>query len=220
MKILAVSDAVAGQLTASAIPKRFQDVDLVLSCGDLPLDYMEHLVCRIGRGTLFYVNGNHVQKDVLLANGSRKSEPEGCINLHRRVVNYRGLLVGGLEGSMKYNSGAHQYSELQMSTNALMMLPTLGLNRLRYGRGVDVMISHAAPRGIHDEPDLCHQGFGAFLGMMRRHRPLYWLHGHIHIYRQDTVRVTRYLDTTVVNAYEYQLIEIDDALLAARAKRR
>jgi len=121
---------------------------------------------------------------------------------------------------MLYNRGAHQYSELQMALLARAMAPRLALNRLRYGRGVDIMISHAAPKGIHDEPDLCHQGFAAFLGMMRRHRPLYWLHGHIHLYRQDTVRVTRYLDTTVMNVYEHQLIEIDDALLAARARRR
>jgi Icc-related predicted phosphoesterase len=161
-----------------------------------------------------------VQKNVLLADGSRKSEPEGCINLHRRVVNYHGLLVGGLEGSMVYNKGEHQYSEMQMALYARWMAPALALNRLRYGRGVDIMISHAAPKGIHDQPDRCHQGFGAFLGMMRRYHPLYWLHGHIHIYRQDAVRVTRYLDTTVMNVYEYQLIEIDDALLAARAKRR
>jgi hypothetical protein len=215
-----VSDQVVGQLTASVTPERFHDVDVILSCGDLPLDYMEYLVTRIGKGTLFYVNGNHVQKQVLQTNGTFKTEAEGCINIHRRIVNHKGLLIGGLEGSMEYNQGPHQYSELHMRALARMMGPALLYNRLRYGRDVDIMISHAAPRGIHDEPDRCHRGFRTFLRFMRRHRPLYWLHGHIHIYRPDTVRVTRYLDTTVVNAFEYQLIEIDEAELSRRRRRR
>ncbi|MEN6478372.1 MAG: metallophosphoesterase [Anaerolineales bacterium] len=220
MKILAVSDTVSGQLTASVIPERFRNVDLVLCCGDLPLDYMEHLVDCIGKGTLFYVNGNHVQKGVLQADGSQKLDAEGCIDIHRRIVNYKGLLIGGLEGSMAYNRGPHQYSEFHMSLVALSLVPKLLLNRLRYGRSVDIMISHAPPRGIHDQPDRCHTGFGVFLRLMRRYRPRYWLHGHVHLYRQDAVRTTRYLDTTVTNVYGFQLIEIDDALLTSSRRQR
>lgn len=220
MKILAVSDQVVGQLTASVVSERFRDVDVILSCGDLPLDYMEYLVTRIGKGTLYYVNGNHVQKQVLQSDGTRKTEAEGCTNLHRRVVNHKGLLIGGLEGSMEYNNGPHQYSELHMRALARTMAPALLYNRLRYGRDIDIMISHAPPRGIHDQPDRCHRGFGTFLRFIRRHRPLYWLHGHIHIYRPDTVRVTRYLDTTVMNVFGYQLIEIDEAALARRRRPR
>jgi len=82
------------------------------------------------------------------------------------------------------------------------------------------MISHAPPLGIHDQPDRCHRGFGAFVGFMQRYRPLFWLHGHIHLYLPNAPRVSRYLDTTVMNVFGYQLITIDDALLAARARRR
>ncbi|MGC9360050.1 MAG: hypothetical protein ACP5G7_06710, partial [Anaerolineae bacterium] len=70
-------------------------------------------------------------------------------------------------------------------------------------------ITHAAPQGIHDADDLCHQGFGAFLWLMDVFKPRYLVHGHIHLYRQDAPRVTRYGDTLVVNTFGYQVIDID-----------
>jgi len=58
MKILAISDIVVPQLYTEQIPERFLDVDLVLSCGDLPYEYLEYIVTRLGK-PLFYVRGNH-----------------------------------------------------------------------------------------------------------------------------------------------------------------
>ena len=39
--------------------------------------------------------------------------------------------------------------------------------------------------------------------------PRYLIHGHMHLYRLDALRETCYKDTTVLNTYGYQIIEID-----------
>jgi len=212
MKILTVSDVVVSLLQCAQLPKRFDDVDLILGCGDLPFDYMEYLVSRFNR-PLYYVFGNHPMRELVRSDGTAKHAPEGCVDIHCRVVNYKGLLIAGLEGSLRYNEGEHQYSQRQMAWMTTCMAPHLIWNRYRYGRSVDILITHAAPWGIHDEDDLPHQGFRAFLNFMERYQPRYLVHGHTHLYRQDASRVTQCGKTTVINTYGYQLIEIDEATL-------
>jgi len=106
------------------IAQRFKDVDLVLSCGDLPFEYLEYVVTMLCK-PLFYVSGNHVQRDVISSDGVVKNKPEGCVDIHRRVVHYRGLLIAGIEGSMRYSEGDHQYTDGQMSMLAATMAPLL-----------------------------------------------------------------------------------------------
>ena len=132
----------------------------------------------------------------------------GTGDLHRQVVHLNGLIIAGLEGSMAYNHGPHQYSELGMRYQISRIVPRLLLNKLRYGRYLDILITHAPPRGIHDRPDRCHTGFEAFRRFIRRFRPRYHLHGHIHVYdRQTTVR-TQVDDTIVQNVYGYKELRI------------
>lgn len=219
MKILTLSDVVVDLVQSPLIAQRFKDVDLVLSAGDLPLDYLEYVVTMLGK-RLYYVNGNHVQQTFHELNGTMRTlEPEGCVNIHHRVVNHRGLLIGGLEGSMRYSQGDHQYTQWEMSLLVATMAPCLWWNRLRYGRAIDILVTHAPPHGIHDGQDLCHQGFRAFLRFMEIYKPRYLIHGHTHLYRQDARRVTQYRETTVINTYGFQIIEIDETTLV-RPRRR
>jgi len=219
MKILTVSDVVVDMLHSSLVTERFQDVDLILSCGDLPHDYLEYLVTMLAK-PLYFVHGNHAQSLVIADSEETKDAPEGCIDIHRRTVNYRGLLIGGLEGSMRYREGEHQYGPSAMRRMIWMMTPRLWRNKRRYGRAIDILITHAPPLGIHDGQDLCHTGFQAYLDFMDRWEPLYLIHGHTHLYRQDTTRITKYKNTTVINTYGYQVIEIPQALLDERAGQR
>lgn len=215
MKILTVSDVVVDLVQSPGIAQRFADIDLVLSCGDLPFEYMEYIVTMLGR-PLYFVYGNHAQHHRVTATGwAMDREPEGCINIHRRVVNHRGLLIGGLEGSMRYREGEHQYTQEEMAWLTTLMAPQLWLNRLRHGRAIDILITHAPPYGIHDGADLCHQGFRALLSFMDRYKPRYLIHGHTHLYRQDAKRITRYSDTIVLNTYGYQVVEIDETTLGS-----
>jgi Icc-related predicted phosphoesterase len=210
MKILTVSDQIVESIYSEAVKQQFGNVDLVLACGDLPPYYLEFIVTMLNV-PLLYVFGNHDQ-GIYTSNGQFKQEPTGCINVDERVVKVKGLLIGGLEGSMRYSGqGNHQYSEQDMLWKALRITPALWWNRLRHGRFLDILITHAPPYGIHDDTDLCHTGFRAFLRMMDIYHPRYLIHGHQHVYSPHTAIRTTYRDTQVVNTYGYQVIDWQDA---------
>lgn len=209
MKILAIADEVDSRLYGPVLKQRFASTDLVVSCGDLPIYYLEFVVSVLDV-PLLYVRGNHAPEQ-MSATGEVKTEPEGCTSIDGRVVKVKGLLVGGLEGSMRYSEGPHQYSEREMRLKALRMVPRLLLNKWRYGRYLDILVTHAAPMGIHDGDDLCHLGFSTFIDFMRRFQPRYLIHGHIHVYTPNVVTETRFEDTIVLNAFRYRLVELDAA---------
>ncbi|MFM8320030.1 MAG: metallophosphoesterase, partial [Chloroflexota bacterium] len=94
--------------------------------------------------------------------------------------------------------------------HVLRLAPGLLYNRARYGRYLDVFVTHAAPTGIHDASDLPHRGIDAFRWLVRVFRPAYYFHGHIHIYRPDTEVRTQVGSTQVINTFGFQ--ETDLAL--------
>ncbi|MCP4538393.1 MAG: metallophosphoesterase [Chloroflexi bacterium] len=205
MKILAISDQVVESIYSSRIRDRFGDVDMVISCGDVPYYYLEYVVSMLNVPALF-VHGNHDQPEHT-ANGRTITEPSGWINLDGQVSNTRDVLLGGLEGSIRYKPHVpYQYTEKEMAYKVWRMTPTLLMNRIFYGRYLDILVTHAPPLGIHDGEDWPHRGFNAFLTLMTRFRPRYLLHGHKHIYGTDTWQ-TNYLDTKVINVYPYRVIE-------------
>jgi Icc-related predicted phosphoesterase len=211
MKILTVSDKVDEVIYSPALKRLFGDVDLVLSCGDLPHYYLEFIVTMLG-GPLFYVIGNH--GNAVRRGYAPRDEweyPGGCENIDGRVVRYRDLLIAGLEGSMRYNQNPDfQYTEREMALKAWGLVPSLLLNRLFYGRYLDILITHAPPFGIHDREDRCHQGFQAFRTFMDRFRPGYLIHGHIHVYGPRETTESVYRQTRVINTYGYRRLEIDE----------
>ena len=44
---------------------------------------------------------------------------------------------------------------------------------------------------------------------MEHYRPRYLIHGHIHLYNPNERRITQHGSTTVLNAFGYQVLEID-----------
>ena len=217
MKILVISDEVVPQLYNTIIETRYADVDLVLSCGDLPPYYLEFIVTMLNV-PLYYVNGNHDHvprtcfestDPMRLHHPAALPGPGGCVNIDGKVVEYKGLLIAGLEGSMRYKPGPYQYTQKEMMYKVARLGLKLFLRRILKGRWVDILITHAAPFEIHDGKDHCHTGFRAFLGFMRRFKPKYLIHGHSHVYDRRSARTTRYGDTVVLNAHPYRIIEID-----------
>ncbi len=203
MRILAVSDEVVeGLYNVEGLRRRCRDVDLILSAGDLPAYYLEFLVTVLGV-PLFYVRGNHLWEF-----GREGSRPGGCEDIDGRVVRNRGLLIAGLEGSMRYSYGDAQYTDMEMWGKALQLAPKLYLNKYRYGRALDILLTHAPPYGIHDRQDVAHTGFRAFLRLMEWFKPRYLLHGHIHIYDRREPTSTTYMSTQVVNVYPYKLLDV------------
>jgi predicted phosphodiesterase len=107
MNILTISDIEVGIIYSTQIRERFKNVDLVISCGDLPYYYLEYIVSMLNV-PLYYVRGNHAAKMEYGEHGSR-THPWGGSDLHRRCVRDRsGLLMAGIEGSLQYNYGPYQ----------------------------------------------------------------------------------------------------------------
>jgi uncharacterized protein len=210
MKILALSDQVVEQIYSPLVKERYGDVNLVLGCGDLPMYYLEYVVSMLNV-PFFHVPGNH---DLVEAadpwERSRPSEcPRACGDLDGRIVYEQGLLIAGLGGSVRYRpDGENQYTQAEMRYRILAMTPRLWRNRVRYGRAVDILITHAPPLGVHDGTDPAHVGFKAFHQFIARFRPRYLLHGHSHIWRRDTITKTQVGSTTVINVCPSRVFEI------------
>jgi len=126
------------------------------------------------------------------------------MDMHAKVHNHSGLLLAGIAGSLRYSGGEYQYTQAQMWLYAFRLVPRLLLNRLLYGRYLDVFITHSPPAGIHDQPDLPHRGIASFLWIDKVFNPRLHLHGHIHTYRPDTITETIVDRTRVINIFPYR----------------
>jgi Icc-related predicted phosphoesterase len=205
MKILALSDIVVDWIYSPKIRLLLSDTELAIGCGDLPIDYLEFIISSLDI-PVFYVHGNHSLSEPEGKVSVRNSR--GSIDLHGKVIRFKGYTFAGVEGSIRYNNGSYQSSQFAMWLNVIMLVPSLLTNRIRYGRFLNVFVSHAPPWGIHDQPDLPHQGIKAFRWLLTQFKPDYHLHGHIHVYRPDTITVTEFMKTKVINAYGFQKIEL------------
>jgi Icc-related predicted phosphoesterase len=178
---------------------------MILGAGDLPLDYLDFIVTNLNK-PLFFVFGNHHAEEL-----TNDDKPGKCnfasTHMGTKIRREAGLIVAGLGGSMRYNRGQNQFTELQMYGEIAKLIPALLFNRLFYGRYLDILLTHAPPKGIHDKPDKCHQGFKAFLWFMKKFKPKYLVHGHIHLYDLSDVRRTRCMETEVINAFGHYIIE-------------
>jgi Icc-related predicted phosphoesterase len=198
MKILTVSDQVEPALYDNFKIDQFPGISLIISCGDLPPEYLSFLVSSFNV-PLYYVRGNHdIRHD-----GYR---PDGCTDLDGKIEVYRGLRILGLEGSHWYNGQPHQYTERQMRKKIRRVRTKIW--RLK---GLDIIITHAPPRHIHDGEDQCHRGFESFIDLIDRYSPPYFIHGHMHFnYTEDARRMTLLNSTKVINSYGYYVFEISN----------
>lgn len=201
MNILSLSDVVLNTIYNPQINLRFPDIDVILGCGDLPYYYLDYVASKLDV-PLFFVRGNHSNPQEYSVNGMIHG-PLGGVDLHRKVVCEQGFLIAGVEGSLRYRVGPYQYSQSEMWLHVISLVPTLLFNRARYGRFLDIFVSHAPPWGIQDRPDLPHQGIKAFRWFLEVFKPAYHFHGHIHIYKPGDEIETRFVQTLVINTYGY-----------------
>lgn len=190
MRILAIAD-VESKLLWDYYKKGILDgIDLIISCGDLDPRYLSFLVTMTTVPVL-YVHGNHDTKYETVP-------PEGCTCIEDMIYVYNGIRILGLGGSMRYKPGSHQYTEREMQRR----VRRLRFQLWRHG-GFDILVSHAPAYQLNDGMDLPHQGFKAFLTLMEKYRPKFFLHGHVHRnYGRQHIQYDKYRDTHVINAYE------------------
>ncbi|HYO29651.1 MAG TPA: metallophosphoesterase [Thermomicrobiales bacterium] len=217
--ILAVSDETDPRLHSATVRDRLGHVAMVIGCGDLPSSYLEFLADALNR-PVYYVLGNHADE---LRRGCCRdgaAKPMGAIDLGGRVVRdpQTGLILAGFPGSPRY--GEHepaQYAEWEIWSMVARMAPRLIWNRLRHGRALDVLVSHAPPRHVNDREDPAHRGYEALRPFLRWFRPAVQLHGHIHLYDRSLPNEQRFEGTRVVNVFPYKELELEPYPVAAPA---
>jgi hypothetical protein len=188
VRVLAVSDEVDHALQADLGTLR--GAELILACGDLPSDYLSYLMDALDL-PLVFVPGNHdadmsgyrtSRAGLTLRAGLpvRPPWPQGGVNADGQVVDVAGLRVAGLGGCLRYDRGPHQYTERQQSRRSLALRRRARWRALRDGRGIDVLITHAPPRGVGDSDDAAHRGFSCYHGLVAALQPAALLHGHVY----------------------------------------
>ena len=198
MRILAVSDEECPALWDYYTPGKLDEYDLILGCGDLKSSYLSFLV-TMSRGRLLYVPGNH-------DDSYDKNPPGGCENIDGHLVEYNGIRILGLGGSMRYRPGPNQYTDREMEKRVRSVR-----HALKKSGGVDIVIAHAPPKGIGDLEDPAHTGFEAFVELIDEYKPALFLHGHTHLrYLPSFPREQKRGETRVINVSERYRLEIPD----------
>lgn len=196
MKILLLADQAEPSLWEHLDRRKLEGVELVLSCGDLPAEYLSFLTCFTD-APILYVHGNHDSRYA-------QKPPEGCICIEDTIYTHNGLRILGLGGSMRYREGPHMYTEREMRRR---------VSRLRFkilrSKGFDILLTHAPAYQLGDDTDLAHTGFQVFLDLIDKYKPRFLVHGHVHqSYRHDFKRIRQRGETQSINAFGYYILEI------------
>lgn len=197
MKILVVADEESRYLWDYYDENLFEDVKFIISAGDLKAKYLSFLT-TITRKRVLYICGNHDTRYI-------KDPPYGCDPLDDQIIVQNGLRILGLGGSYRYKKGPYQYTEKNMRkriNNLRTMINQFG--------GVDIIVTHAPPKGLGDGEDLCHTGFEVFNEIIKEYKPSYFLHGHQHLnYAHKAERIQHLDKTTLINGYNYHFFDYE-----------
>ena len=195
MKILSVSDIVVSDLVGTGSPIDADSIGLILGCGDLPPEYLARLRAKYDV-PLYYILGNHDIRHELV--------PQGCLNITGRIVHHGPFALLGFSGSRWYNGNPNQFREREMRAQIRKLwFPMWRLKQL------DVLVTHAPPRHVHDAEDRCHRGFSCYRDFIKKYKPRFMIHGHIHrFFETPAERLSVVNETKVINSYGYHVFEI------------
>ena len=200
MKILTIADEPNKYLWSGEVREALDGVDMIISCGDLPPEYLDYLA-TFTAAPVFYVHGNHDQ-------AYEDNPPTGCVCIDDKIVTYKGIRLLGLGGSIRYNNDSpFQYTQKQMRRRVRKLALQLHLRK-----GFDILVTHSGAFGLGDQDDRAHIGFEAFNELIDKWHPAFFIHGHSHLnYSTKNKRLTYRDKTQVINAYEkYYFDLIDD----------
>ena len=202
MKILAVSDEPVSWIYSPQMLERCSDVDLVISCGDLPFSDLEYIASTLNR-PCYYVRGNHDHQEIS-DHGPTKTAPEGWIDIDASVMKQGSITLAGLEGCLRYRPHAEaQYSQRDQWLRVLRMAPQMLLRR------PVLFVAHAPPFGIHNGPDHAHTGFHVYNWVIAKFQPHIFLHGHQHRnYNPRQTGDTFVGRTHVINVHPYRILNL------------
>ena len=197
MKILVLADVESKYYWDFFSMDKLNDIDLILSAGDLKAEFLSFLA-TYAKVPILYVHGNH--------DASYETKPpEGCICIEDKIYKYNGIRILGLGGSIRYKNGPHQYTQFEMKSRVAKLKPKIFFNR-----GFDSLLTHAPAYHIYDGDDKVHEGFEAFVSLIDKYSPKFFVHGHIHMnYGMNNKRERNYKETRIINAYDHYIIEFE-----------
>lgn len=219
--ILCVADHVDPLVDSPNAKERFRHIDFVLGAGDLPMDYLGFISSMLNK-PIYFVFGNHNLKKLELFKNPASAFRHGP-SPEVYITNYYGstyvggkivktkekILIAGMGGSILYNGGENQFTNFEMTWKLIRLIPRLLWNRLVHGRFLDIFLTHSPPRHLGDREDVCHRGFTAFRWFLKRFKPQYMIHGHIHLYNQNEPRKMQFHETEIINVYDHYVLQFE-----------
>ena len=115
---------------------------------------------------------------------------------------------------MRYNDEDDQFTERQMRRRVAKLC-----RAAKKCGGVDIVVTHAPPRGIGDMEDVAHQGFECFVKLIDEFQPAFFLHGHTHLsYSHNSQRELTRGKTRVINVSERFTLDVPDKICSEDKK--
>lgn len=224
-KILCMSDQIDPVIYSKNIKEKYGDVDFIISAGDLPIEYLDFVQNALNK-PLFFVFGSHHLKALTHYHPEMAEKTkEGEINIFKKSNNrksnrgtyigfrsykYENIIIAGISGAKKHNDGKNQFTEKQMKRKLSRMIPQLLLNKIKYGRYMDILVTYSPPLIDEKKEESKQDSFECFTKFINFFKPKYLIHGQVHIYGPEQSRTSRYGETEVINAYSRHLLELQD----------
>ena len=196
LKALVVADHESSYIWDHFDKSRFKGVDVIISCGDLKASYLSFLTTMVA-APLYYVHGNHDGRYL-------EHPPEGCISLEDKMVEINGIRIFGMGGCKSHSPKPFHFTERDIARKIVRRFPQI----CSFG-GFDIFVTHAPAAGLGDGEDKFHQGFSSFRALLNQFTPYYHFHGHQHLNYGVKSRSIVYGNTQIINAYGYQIVDID-----------
>lgn len=179
LKILHYSDQKAD------LNQHSNNFDWIITTGDLDYTDMYPITFIKNDHPSFGVLGNH---DV----GINLSE-FGIQDVHKKVVVYNGIKIGGFRGCLKYKESDYMYTEDESNEFA---------NSFPY---VDILLLHAGPFGLLDDPsDSVHIGSKNMRRYVEQKMPKYVFVGH-----QYSNGYMKFENTEIYRTFGARIVEIE-----------
>ncbi len=187
LNILAIADR-KPEVSPLEVLKHTQ-IDLIVTLGDLEHSDIRDLeqitdIPKIG------VYGNHCS--------GLYFDPLGIKNMHLTTWEYKGIVFGGFEGSVRYKDS--KYAKMYTQEEAVTLLKNFPR--------VDVMLVHCPPYGVNDDQtELAHTGYIGLRDYVIEKKPHYLFHGHTYPSEQQMIHA---LESTFIQyVFGHAVISIE-----------
>lgn len=190
MKVMVIADKESKILTEYYSENNLENIEFILSVGDLPYSYLETIKTNLKR-PLLYVKGNHDTYKTNL--------------FDREFIEWKSVEISGIRviGIGCQNRKGQILSEEKMRKKLKRLY-----QRNKQKTGVDIIISHYPAFGMGDGQDTVHRGYQAIRDFVEKMQPTYFVYGHNHLNYGRKLRIIESNKTKYVNAYEKAIIEI------------